>query len=296
MIIYQKKVTLAPDFSPMSVRGLLNHWLVPQKMQHFLRINQDILVNGHYLAFNRHVEAGDQITMNFSEVSVKVQDYELDERQSFSVLYEDDDLLVVNKPAGIKTHPNGPGENFTLMNQVAAYLAKQDKKAYMVHRIDQATSGVLLIGKTPIVIGILNRQLSQKTMSRQYIAIANDPEQTLLEHATINLPIGVDPDNKRKRTIDYITGLSAVTHYQLLHRKGPVATLAVNLETGRTHQIRLHLAADGHPILGDPLYFPTDSTERLLLHGQTLRYTEPFTDEQRTVTAPIPDIFNQYVD
>lgn len=135
-------------------------------MQHFLRINQDILVNGHYLAFNRHVEAGDQITMNFSEVSVKVQDYELDERQSFSVLYEDDDLLVVNKPAGIKTHPNGPGENFTLMNQVAAYLAKQDKKAYMVHRIDQATSGVLLIGKTPIVIGILNRQLSQKKQCR----------------------------------------------------------------------------------------------------------------------------------
>ncbi|KRM23922.1 RluA family pseudouridine synthase [Latilactobacillus graminis] len=280
----------------MSVRGLLNHWLVPQKMQHFLRINQNILVNGHYRAFNRQVEAGDQITMNFTDISVKVQDYPLDERQTFSVLYEDADLLVVNKPAGIKTHPNGPNENFTLMNQVAAYLAKENKKAYMVHRIDQATSGVLLIGKTPIVIGILNRQLSQKTMTRQYIAVANDPERTLLDHATINLPIGVDVTNKRKRQIDYITGLSAVTHYQLLHRKGPAATLAVNLETGRTHQIRLHLAATGHPIFGDPLYFPTDATQRLLLHGQTLRYTEPFSDHQRTVTAPMPEIFNHYVE
>ncbi|QMU86101.1 RluA family pseudouridine synthase [Latilactobacillus sakei] len=295
MIIYQKKVTLETDFSPMSVRGLLNHWLVPQKMQHFLRINREILVNGQYRAFNRNVEPGDEITLNFSEVSVKVQNYELDATQSFSVLFESDDLLIVNKPAGIKTHPNRPGENGTLMNQVAFYLAEQGKKAYMVHRIDEATSGVLLIGKTPIVIGILNRQLSQKKMARQYIAIVNDPEHELAEHATINSPIGVDPENDRQRCVDYINGLSAITHYRVLSRKGATAVLAVDLETGRTHQIRVHLASIGHPILGDPLYNPTDTTPRLLLHGQTLRYTEPYTDQPRTVTAPVPDAFEPYL-
>ncbi|KRL61597.1 RluA family pseudouridine synthase [Latilactobacillus fuchuensis] len=295
MTIYQKKVTLETDFSPMSVRGLLNHWLIPQKMQHFLRVDQNILVNGQYRAFNRFVEPGDQIDMTFSDVSVKTQEYDLDQAQLFTVLYEDADLLVVNKPAGIKTHPNRPHENGTLMNQVATYLAAQGKHAYMVHRIDLATSGAVMIGKTPIVIGILNRQLSQKTMARQYIAVVNDPQQLLLDHDTINFPIGIDPDNQRKRQADYINGLSAITHYQLLTRQNDTATLAVNLETGRTHQIRVHLAGIDHPILGDPLYNPSDTTSRLLLHGQTLRYTEPFTDHQRTVIAPLPTAFDPYL-
>ena len=295
MTIYQKKVTLETDFSPMSVRGLLNHWLIPQKMQHFLRVNHEILVNGQYRAFNRLVEPGDHIDMLFSEMSVKSQTYDYADVQTFSVLYENDDLLVVNKPAGIKTHPNRPHENGTLMNQVATYLASQNKQPYMIHRIDQATSCAVMIGKSPIVVGILNRQLSQKTMARQYIAVVDDSKRTLLDHATINFPIGVDPTDQRKRQADYIHGLSAVTHYQLLTRQATTATLAVNLETGRTHQIRVHLAGSDHPILGDPLYNPMDSTPRLLLHGQTLRYTEPFSDQQRTVTAPLPSAFDDYL-
>ena len=208
----------------------------------------------------------------------------LGEATRVKVLYEDEHLMIVNKPYGIKTHPNQPQETDTLLNHVAAYLAEKNQVPYVVHRLDKETSGAIVFAKTPFVLPILGRLLETKQIYRQYQAIVaghfNQKEQT------INQPIGRDRHDRRKRRIDPQKGDSAITHVQVVKALSNNQTaVTCVLETGRTHQIRVHLASEGHPIIGDPLYNPKSQAARLMLHASQLHLLHPFTKKQIVVTA-----------
>ena len=265
---------------PASLRDQLQAWLIPRKRQHQLRVAKTILVNGHYRNFNEKVQPSDVITMTYDEPTPLAY---VPETPALTIHYEDDDLLIVDKPAGMKTHANLPGETGTLMNQAAAYLAPFP--ALITHRLDMATSGLLVIAKNPLTQAIINRQLALKTMHRDYIALV---PQGIAASGTITAPIGHDPDDQRKRMIRP-DGASAITHFRRIAETSTTATVALRLETGRTHQIRVHLASIGYPILGDPLYAPDQTTyQRMYLHAFQVRFTKPLSDTTLTVTSPLP--------
>ncbi|MGN1408153.1 pseudouridine synthase [Lactobacillus sp.] len=271
-----------PDREAASVGDLLRELLVPRKWRHFLRIEKKVLVNGQYLNFSELVKPGDRVTLDLDQVESLQGDYPASGRMP-DIVYEDDNVLVINKPKGQKTHPN-QGENGTALNDCATYLGDSP---YIVHRLDMLTGGLLLVAKNPAVVPILNRQLTSKTLKRDYVA-----EVDLLSPlnagaaGTISLPIGQDPDDQRKRMVRE-DGLRAVTHYQVLDVTGRRARVALSLETGRTHQIRVHLAASGWPIVGDPLYNPLASGEGdLQLTAWRLSFTKPFSFDRVTVVLP----------
>ena len=269
----------------MTVKELLeNEWLVPRKVRHFLRTRKNVKINGETAAFHFPVQAGDCVTLTFEETDYVCPTIHLGEATRVKVLYEDEHLMIVNKPYGIKTHPNQPQETDTLLNHVAAYLAEKNQVPYVVHRLDKETSGAIVFAKNPFVLPILGRLLETKQIYRQYQAIVaghfNQKEQT------INQPIGRDRHDRRKRRIDPQKGESAITHVQVVKALSNNQTaVTCVLETGRTHQIRVHLASEGHPIIGDPLYNPKSQAARLMLHASQLHLLHPFTKKQIVVTA-----------
>lgn len=280
------------EFSGMTVRQLLaKGWLLPRKFIHFLRINKNITFNGKYRNMNEKVHAGEQVIMKFEgqEFRTKTSNYLVDDTCKIEVLYENDDLLVVNKPAGIKSHPNQPLEKGTLMNYVAAYL-KDDEKSqpYMVHRLDMQTSGAMIIAKNPVVVPILDLLISQGTIKREYLAkVSGHLPQSKGE---IDFAIGKDPSDKRKRKIDGPKSKPALTYYEVLEEDATTSLVALKLKTGRTHQLRVHLQAMGTPIIGDPLY-NHDNNEQMLLHGAKQKLVIPFTNENMEIKAPLPQYF-----
>lgn len=280
------QIELPPNFEPLTIRQLLQSWLIPRKWQHFLRIDQAINVNHHYHHFDEQVKAHDIITLNFDFLTDNEQAYLPDFTQQPQILFEDETTLVVNKPAGIKTHPNRPDENGTMLNILQAHYPN----ILIVHRLDQQTSGALLVAKSTVAVPIYNRQLATKAMKRHYLAWVEDPDEQLTT-GKITLPIGQDPVDQRKRCVDFNQGLTAITHYQLVKHQTGKSLLTLDLETGRTHQIRVHLAAIGHPIIGDPLYHPNHPQQKMLLHGDQINFTPPFSFTTKTIEAPLPDYF-----
>ncbi|MDV2933270.1 RluA family pseudouridine synthase [Enterococcus faecalis] len=276
---------LPENFSTMTIKELLeNEWLVPRKVRHFLRTRKNVKINGETAAFHFPVQAGDCVTLTFEETDYVRPAIHWGEATRVTVLYEDEHLMIVNKPYGIKTHPNQPQETDTLLNHVAAYLAEKNQVPYVVHRLDKETSGAIVFAKNPFVLPILGRLLETKQIYRQYQAIVsghfNQKEQT------INQPIGRDRHDRRKRRIDPQKGDPAITHVQVVQALSNNQTaVTCVLETGRTHQIRVHLASEGHPIIGDPLYNPKSQAARLMLHASQLHLRHPFTKKQIVVTA-----------
>ena len=261
-----------------SLRAALTTWQVSKTQRHELRIHHRVLVNDQYRHFNEPVRPGDVVTMTI--VDATPPQYLL-APTPLALAYADAHLLVVNKPTGIKTHPNRPDETGTLLNQVAAYLAP--RPAYITHRLDMATSGLVVIARDPITQNILNRQLATKTMARSYVALV---PAGLPASGTITAPIGRDHADKRKRMVRP-DGAPAITHYRVISTTAGVSRVRLTLATGRTHQLRVHLAYLGFPIIGDPLY-STVAAPRLMLHADEITLAQPFTGEALTVTCPVP--------
>ncbi|EOT40933.1 MULTISPECIES: RluA family pseudouridine synthase [Enterococcus] len=274
-------ITLPTSQKEMTIRQLLEkEWLVPRKVRHFLRIRKNVRKNGEPVMFHELCCAGDRITLVIEPEDYTYQEVALGNAKKVVVLYEDDHLLVANKSAGIKTHPNQPTEKDTLLNDVAAYLAPKGQRPYVVHRLDKETSGVILFAKNPLVLPILGRLLEQKHIYRQYQAIVSGN----LNHATtINKKIGRDRHDRRKRIIDEKNGQTAITHVTVF-QAGKHSQIYCQLETGRTHQIRVHLKSIGHPIVGDPLY-GKEQASRLMLHALKMHLEHPFTKEKLVITA-----------
>lgn len=257
---------------PCSVSDLLRLLLIPRKWRHFLRTERKILINGKYQSFNQLVYPKDKIELWLYHVETKQNTYPASGNLP-DVIFENQNILIINKPAGQKTHPN-LAETDTALNDCATYLGYSP---FIVHRLDMLTSGLLLVAKNPAVVPILNRELVSKTFHREYLAVI-DFLKPLPQKGTISLPIGQDPLDQRKRIVT-ASGLKSVTHYQVLKiltRQTALVQLA--LETGRTHQIRVHLAALACPIVGDPLYNANFKNEEFLhLTAYQISLISPFT-------------------
>ncbi|BDZ31604.1 RluA family pseudouridine synthase [Lactiplantibacillus sp. WILCCON 0030] len=286
------RLTIPTAFANFTVRACLQHWLIPKRIQGQLRQGRRLWVNKVPASVATIVHPADQLTLDFipSDFRTPISSYQPDSAATVQLLYQDSELLVVNKPAGVKSHPNQPGEVGSILNHLAAYLAPTGQAPYMVHRLDQMTSGAMLVALNPVVVPILDRLISDKQIHRTYYAwVRGHFEQA---QGSFSEPIGRHPTDKRKRWIDVPEAQPALTDYRVIQTTQQQSLVELTLQTGRTHQLRVHLAANGHPIIGDPLYDPqAGKAPRLLLHAIRLHIQRPFSTASIDVEAPLPAIF-----
>lgn len=272
---------------------------LPDSSRSFLqKLIQDgqVTVNGKAVKSNYKVNGNDQIELEIPEAvepEIEAEDIPLD------ILYEDSDLLVVNKPKGMVVHPCAGHYSGTLVNALM-YHCKEDLSGIngvmrpgIVHRIDMNTTGSLLVCKNDYSHNFLAEQLKVHSITRKYRAIVygNIKEDT----GTVDAPIGRHPIDRKKMAINHKNGKEAVTHFQVLERFGKFTYIECQLETGRTHQIRVHMSSLGHPLLGDDVYGPAKCPYPHLqgqtLHAQVLGFIHPTTKEYVEFSAPLPEYF-----
>lgn len=273
------QITIPQAFPPMTVKALLEDYLlIPRKIRHFLRTKKHVQINGQVVNWQSPVVPGDSLHLTFDQEDYPDKPILMGQAKLVNCLYQDDHLIIVNKPEGMKTHANAPDE-LALLNHVSAYTKQT---CYVVHRLDMETSGAVLFAKNPFILPILNRLLEDKQIKRQYLAICQGlvPQQDWL----ITDKIGRDRHDRRKRLVDNRKGKTAETLVRLEEVFDQISLVSCQLKTGRTHQIRVHLAYHGHAILGDPLY-SKEKAPRLMLHAQQLSLRHPLTWEDITVSA-----------
>ncbi|MGG1480247.1 RluA family pseudouridine synthase [Bacillus smithii] len=253
-----------------------------------------VTVNGATVKANYKCEADDRIVVSVPEPEV----LEITpEKMDLDIYYEDRDVIVVNKPRGMVVHP-APGHlSGTLVNGLMAHCKDLSGingvlRPGIVHRIDKDTSGLLMAAKNDYAHEKLSQQLSNKTVTRKYKAIVHG----VIPHdvGTIDAPIGRDPKDRQKMAV-VDNGKHAVTHFRVLERFSQYSLIECELETGRTHQIRVHMKYIGHPLAGDPKYGPkkTLNIEGQALHAEVLGFIHPKTEEYLEFKAPLPDDFSR---
>lgn len=218
-----------------------------------------------------------------------------------AIVYEDEDLLVVNKPKGMVVHPAAGNDTGTLVNAILYHCKSLSSingviRPGIVHRIDKDTSGLLMIAKNDTAHRNLAEQLAAHTITRAYRAIVYHGFQE--EEGTVNAPIGRDPRNRLKMAVTQLNSREAVTHYKVLQRLGSFTYIEARLETGRTHQIRVHMASINHPLLGDGVYGPQKKAmgiETQMLHAKLLGFRHPKTGEYMEFDSPLPQEFKNVI-
>ena len=254
-----------------------------------------ITVNGKPATKSTRILGGDSVCVELpeaEETEVAAQDIPLD------VVYEDDDVIVVNKPAGLVVHPAPGHPDGTLVNALLHHCGDSlsgvggEKRPGIVHRIDRDTSGLIIAAKNDAAHLALSAQLSDHSLARTYecLALGNFREDS----GTIDAPIGRHHIDRKKMTVTPHNSRHAVTHWEVIARYNGVTHLRCQLETGRTHQIRVHLAHIGHPILGDTVYGGKKAVPGLTgqcLHAVGLRFTHPRTGELVSLSCPLPEEF-----
>lgn len=254
-----------------------------------------VWVNGMAVKSNFKLSASDQIEVEIPEL--KEPDI-LPENIPLDILYEDQDILVVNKPKGMVVHPAPGHYTGTLVNAIM-YHCKDNLSGIngvlrpgIVHRIDMDTTGSLLICKNDRAHQALAEQLKEHSITRKYHAIVHGRLKE--DEGTIDKPIGRHPIDRKKMSVHCTNGREAITHYRVLKRFQQFTYIECQLETGRTHQIRVHMSSIGHPILGDQIYGPAKCPYKLqgqTLHAKVLGITHPTTGEYMEFDAPLPDYF-----
>jgi len=253
----------------------------------------NILVNGEIKKQKYSVKPGDEIVINIPapvELDVQPENIPLD------IIYEDDDVIVVNKPQGMVVHPALGHPSGTLVNALMYHTTLSSINGVIrpgiVHRIDKDTSGLLMVAKTDAAHESLSAQLKDKKNLRQYYALVHG--EFVENSGTIKAPIGRSKVDRKKQGI-VADGREAVTHFEVVERFVGYTLLKVTLETGRTHQIRVHMQYIGHPVAGDPLYGPSKTLKGngQFLHAATLGLTQPTTGEELQFSVPVPEIFEQ---
>ena len=280
---------IIPDSLPeMTVKTFLEEQLlIPRKIRHFLRTKKNILINQKEVHWQQIIKSGDKCQLTFDEEDYPTKEISLGNPDLVQEIYQDQHLIVVNKPEGMKTHGNQPNE-IALLNHVSAYVGQT---CYVVHRLDMETSGLVLFAKNPFILPILNRLLEKKEISREYWALVEG--KVRIKELVFRDKIGRNRHDRRKRIVDQKNGQYAETQVtQLKQFQNKTSLVRCRLKTGRTHQIRVHLSHHGHPILGDPLYNPHSKASRLMLHAFKLSFVHPLTLNKLSFTA-LSDTFER---
>lgn len=256
----------------------------------------DITVNGGTVKSNYKVRCGDRICVKIPE---PVEPEILPEELELDILYEDPDILLVNKPKGMVVHPAAGHASGTLVNGLMAHCRNQLSgingvlRPGIVHRIDMDTTGVLIVCKNDKAHNQIAEQLKVHSITRKYYAVVHGIIRD--NRGTVHAPIGRHPTDRKKMCINEKNGKDAVTHYQVLARYRRFTYIECQLETGRTHQIRVHMASIGHPILGDQVYGPSRcpfaGLQGQTLHAGVLGIRHPETNEYMEFHAPLPEYF-----
>ena len=257
----------------------------------------------------RVTKAGAAVKKNYKTAAGDVFEVSLPEPEAADLLpqdipldvaYEDDDLIVVNKPRGLVVHPAPGHPDGTLVNALLYHCGESlsgvggERRPGIVHRIDKDTSGLIIAAKNDFAHLALSAQLSDHTLSRTYEAVAHGVFRD--DCGTVNAPIGRHPTDRKRMAVTQKNSREAVTHWEVLARYSGYAHIRCRLETGRTHQIRVHMAHIGHPLLGDLVYGhkkPEKGLEGQCLHARTLRFVHPRTGETVEVTSELPAYFKE---
>lgn len=255
---------------------------------------EKILVNGKKQKASYKPEVGDKITIDIPkahEIKLEAQDIPV------PVIYEDNDIIVVNKPKGMVVHPANGNPDGTLVNAILA-MCKESLSGIggqirpgIVHRLDKDTSGLLIVAKNDLAHMNMSKQIQDRQVTKKYIALVKGiiPE----DEATIDMPIARSTKDRKKMAVDP-KGKNAVTHFKVLERFEKYTLLELKIDTGRTHQIRVHMSYIGHPVVGDMVYSNGKNefgVEGQMLHAKYLEFKHPITEELLKLEAPIPEYF-----
>lgn len=258
-----------------------------------------VTVNGVVPRKNMKLKEGDKILLTVPE---PVPPETLPENIPLDIVYEDDDLLVVNKPRGMVVHPAAGNPDGTLVNALLYHCGDSLSgingilRPGIVHRIDKDTSGLLIVAKNDFSHRLLAEQIKEHSFTRKYQAVVCGNIKD--DSGTINAPIGRHPTDRKKMTVTLKNSREAVTHYRVIARYRGYTHVELTLETGRTHQIRVHMAHIGHPVAGDPVYGGKNYLKKLdgqCLHAYYISFVHPRTNETLTLSAPLPQYFTDFL-
>ena len=256
----------------------------------------EILVNGQEKKISYKTKQGDVIEIHIpeaKEINLKAQDIPLD------VVYEDDDIIIVNKPKGMVVHPANGNPDGTLVNAVMALCKGSlsgiggEIRPGIVHRLDKDTSGLIIIAKNDVAHINLSKQIKDRRVKKIYIALVKGNVSE--NEATVNMPIGRSTKDRKKMAVRK-DGKEAITHFKVLKRYGKYTLLELKIDTGRTHQIRVHMAEIGHPVVGDMIYSNGKNEfgiEGQMLHAKSLDFQHPVTGKQIHLEAELPKYFEE---
>lgn len=255
-----------------------------------------VLVNDKPIKASLKVSLHDQIVIH--DEDMKIEEDVLPVKMDLDIIYEDEYLMVINKPSGLVVHPGNGNYNNTLVNGLMYYTKNLsniggDIRPGIVHRIDKDTSGLLLVAKTNQVHELLAEDFKNKRIKREYIALLDGvfPNGS----ATIDAPIGRDKQNREKMAV-IEEGKHAVTHMKVLKRYQKYTLVSCILETGRTHQIRVHMAYIGYPVHNDPVYSKSKATSfGQFLHSYKMNFIHPITKKEMEFTCPLPEYFENFL-
>lgn len=274
--------TLEPEITRSQLKNLIN--------------DGHVTVNGQLVKPKYKVQFGDKISL----VKPEPQSLELTpENIPLDIVYEDDDVIVVNKPQGMVVHPAPGHPDHTLVNALLYHsplsTINGTFRPGIVHRIDKDTSGLLMVAKNDLAHQSLAEQLRNKTNQREYLALVYG--QIKEDEGTIDAPLGRNPQDRKKQAV-VKGGRHAVTHFKVMKRYDNFTLIKCILETGRTHQIRVHMKYIGHPLVGDPLYGPRKVIGKngQFLHAALLGFKHPRTGEEMVFEAPLPENFQKMLD
>lgn len=258
-----------------------------QNLVEIKRMPQSIMVNGVHYYMRQTLEEGDQLLVNISETecSEKIPPVEA----PLDIIYEDEDIMVINKPADMPIHPSMNNYYNSLANALAYYFEQQGKPFIFrcSNRLDRDTSGLTIVSKHLVSASILADMVSKREVDREYLAISRG--SVTPSQGTIDAPLGRKDGSIIERTIDWEKGERAVTHYHVVEESNGHSLISLKLETGRTHQIRIHMKHIGFPLVGDYLYNPDmEFIGRQALHSHKMRFRHPITGEQMEFIAPLP--------
>lgn len=260
--------------------------------------NEKVLVNGKKTKDSYKIQFNDEITIEEEkpkEIELKAQDIPVE------ILYEDNDIIVVNKPKGMVVHPANGNLDGTLVNAVMAICKDSlsgiggEIRPGIVHRLDKDTSGVIIVAKNDKAHINLSEQIKNHQVEKTYIALVKGFVKE--NEATINMPIGRSTKDRKKMAVNK-NGKNAVTHFKVIERFRNYTLLEVKIETGRTHQIRVHLSEIGYPIVGDTVYSNGKNEwniEGQCLHAKSLKFKHPITGKEMFIEAPLPEYFKNVI-